>query len=601
MARVVAILAVVFGVLAAVIMSERPLPDADMRVIIPLDFFTLDPQRTQYNHDIRLSYSIWETLLRYDTESEDFHVVPGLAREWTVSDDGVTYRFDLHPDAKWSNGEPVVASDLVYAWRRALLPETASAYSGMFFVLKGGREFFDWRTAQLEEYALRPESERTMGAAKKAWDEAQQRFADTVGVRAEDDHTLVVTLERPTAYFPDLCAFAVFAPVYPPLVDRYLRIDPATGRLQQGYDWTKPPLLVTNGPYTPTMWKFKRGLAMERNPHFRDPSLAKMDSIVFIPVVDLNTSVLAFQTGAGDFHTDVRVDYLPEMLEEVRRGERDDFHAFGTFGTYFWGFNCTPTLADGRVNPFADARVRRAFVMATDKDELINRVRRSGEVRADVLIPPGSIGGFQSPKGLPYDVDRARAELTDAGWIDRDGDGLVENEQGEPFPVVEMLYTTAGYHKNIALAMGRMWEKALGVRTKMVAKETKVYKDDLDARNYMVARAGWFGDYGDPTTFLNLHRTGDGNNDRGYSDPVFDDLMDRSDAEADPEKRMRLLEEAERYTMEETVPVLPIFQYNWYYLFEPPERDGKPNPGGLANISFHPRLVQYYWKLEVVR
>ena len=600
MARIAAILVVVVGLLGAVILSEKPLPDADLRIIVPLDFFTLDPQRAQYNHDIRLSYAIWETLLRYDTDSEDFHVVPGLARSWEVSADGRTYRFALDPGARWSNGEPVRASDVVYAWRRALLPDTASAYSGQFFAIKGAEAFFNWRQAELEAYAARPEGERTMAAARELWARTVARFAETVGVRAEDDHTLVVELERPTAYFLDLCAFAVFAPVYPPLVDSYVRFDAGSGRLQQGYDWTKPPRIVTNGPYVPTMWKFKRGLAVERNPFFRDPSIVKSDSIVFIPIVDLNTSVLAYQTGAGDFHTDVRSEYVPELIEQAARGERDDFHAFGTFGTYFWGFNCTPTLADGRANPFADARVRRAFAMATDKKELVDRVRRTGERVSDVLIPRGSIAGFESPKGLGFDLDRARAELASAGWADRDGDGVVENERGEAFPVVEMLYTTAGYHKTIALAMGRMWETGLGVRTKLVAKETKVYKDDLDSRNYMVARGGWFGDYGDPTTFLNLHRTGDGNNDRGYSDPEFDDLMARADNEPDAAARMRILEEAERYTMEETVPLIPVFQYGWFYMFEPPVKDGKPNPGGLANISLHPRLVQYYWKLELV-
>ncbi len=601
MGRIIAVLVVLIAGLAAVVASDRPVPDADLRVLVPLDFFTLDPQRAQYNHDIRMSWAIFETLLRYDTDSEDFHVIPGVAKTWTVSEDKLTYRFQLHENAKWSNGAPVVASDFVYAWRRGLSPETSSAYSGMFFVIKGGRAFFEWRQAQLDAYAQRPAGERTTGAAKELWEEAKARFAETVGIRAVSDHELEVTLEQPTAYFLDLCAFAVFAPVYPPLVESQLRIDGATGRLQQGYDWTKPPELITNGPYTPTMWKFKRALAVERNPYFRDPSLAKSDSIVFIPIVDLNTSVLAYQTGAADFQSDVRADYIPEMLEQTRIGERDDFHAFGTFGTYFWSFNCTPTLADGRANPFRDARVRRAFAMATNKQEIIDKVRRSGEEIANVLIPPGSIAGFDSPKGLAYSPERAREELAAAGWIDRNGDGVVENERGEAFPVVEMLYTTAGYHKNIALAMGRMWEEALGVRTKLVAKETKVYKDDLDARNFMTARGGWFGDYGDPTTFLNLHRRGDGNNDRGYSDPVFDDLMDRSDREADPEKRMALLEEAERYTMEEAMPVLPIFQYDWYYMYKPEVKGGKPNPGGLANVSLHPRLVQYYWKLEVVK
>jgi len=340
MGRIVAVVVVLIAGLIAVMASERPVPDADLTVIVPLDFFTLDPQRAQYNHDIRMSWAIFETLLRYDTDSEDFHVVPGVAKTWSVSDDKLTYRFQLHENAKWSNGAPVLASDFVYAWRRALSPETASAYSGMFFVIKGGRAFFEWRQAQLEAYALRPASERTQAAAKAMWEEAKARFAETVSIRAISDHELEVTLEQPTAYFPDLCAFAVFAPVYPPLVESQLRIDGATGRLQQGYGWTKPPDLVTNGPYVPTMWKFKRALAVERNPYFRDPSLAQSDSIVFVPVVDLNTSVLAYQTGAGDFQSDVRADYIPEMIEQVRRGERYAFHALRNRGADFWSWNC---------------------------------------------------------------------------------------------------------------------------------------------------------------------------------------------------------------------------------------------------------------------
>jgi len=152
------------------------------------------------------------------------------------------------------------------------------------------------------------------------------------------------------------------------------------------------------------------------------------------------------------------------------------------------------------------------------------------------------------------------------------------------------------------LVMGRMIEEAFGIKTKLVVKETKAYADDLDRRDYMMARAGWYGDYGDPTTFLLLHKTGDGNNDRGYSNPKFDAMLDAADREADPEKRMRILEEAERFTMEEELPVLPLWRYNHYYLFRPPTKpDGTPNPGGLKGWSPSPRLVQYIWKMEVVR
>ena len=342
-------------------------------------------------------------------------------------------------------------------------------------------------------------------------------------------------------------------------------------------------------------------MLIERNEFFRDPTIAKVDRILIRPINNPNTSVLAFETGAADWNSDVTVDYVADMLAAKTHGEYDNIHAYSTFGTYFWSFNCTDRLPGGRPNPFHDVRVRRAFTLAVDKLDIVENVKRSGEKVARVLVPPGSIPGFTSPAGLPFDPARARAEFEAAGWKDRDGDGQVENERGEPFPVVEMLYSTGSYHDDVALAMGRMWETTLGVKVELDGKELKIYKDQLKKQGYMIARGGWFGDYGDPTTFHELHRTGDGNNDRGYSDPYFDDLLTQAENEVDPAARMRILEEAERYTMEETLPVLPVWHYNYYYLFKPPvDKDGNPNPGGLRGISDHPRLIQYFWQFEIV-
>lgn len=598
--KIVLIVALLFGALAGSVALDRPLPDADLTIIIPVEYNTLDPQRMSFNHDFRLNYAIYETLVRWDTLG-DFEIVPGAASSWSSSGDGLEYTFVLREGARWSNGAPVTAGDFEYSWRRGIMPDTAADYAKMFFAIAGAKEFFEWRSSQLESYAERPASERTVSAARELLDEALAKFDEMVGIEAVDDRTLVVRLERPTPFFLDLTAFGVFAPVHPPLLEAHKALDAYSGRVSTDYSWTKPPKLVTNGPYVPTVWKFKRAMFLERNAHFHSPGLAKSDTIKILPIPDKNTSVLAYETGIADLHADVRVDYIPEMLAARERGEEVDIVSAPTFGTYFWSFNCTPTLVDGRANPFADARVRRAFALATDKELLVNNVRRTGEKVARVFVPPGSIVGFDSPSGLGHDPARARREMSAAGWEDRDGDGLVENERGEAFPVVEMLYSTGSYHEDMALTLGRMWEEELGVRTKLDGKETKVYRDEVKSQNFMMARGGWFGDYGDPTTFHYLHRTGDGNNDRGYSDPYVDDLLDRVDAEPDAEKRMAMLEEIERYTMEETVPILPIFHYDWYYLYRSPTGpDGEPNPGGLRNVSKHPRLVQYKWILEVV-
>ncbi len=602
MTRILAILVLLAALVAATILSDRPLPRADLTLIETVDPITLDPQRMSYQQDFRLCYALYEGLLRWDTMSEDFHVLPALARAWEISPDLLTYTFHLEPSARWSSGAPVTAHDLAYAWRRAIFPDTAVDYTALFLAIRGAQSFFDWRTAQLAAYAARPQREKSSSAARALREEANTHFAASVGIEAPDDHTFRVTLERPLPYFLDLCAFGPFHPVHADTLERWTTTDPDTGALRQNQGWTKPPFLVTNGPYIVSRWRFKRDLRMERNPFYWNPALARSDSIHILYIEDQNTAVLAFETGAADWHADLEAPYIGDMLDQRNLGLRDTIHSFPTFGTYFWNFNCSPRLPDGRENPFHDPRVRRAFTMAVDKRAIVRKARRTEESIATTLIPPGSIPGMTPVVGLPYNLARARAQLADAGWIDRNHDGLPENPRGEPFPLVELLATATGPHKDVALAMSRMWELAFGVRTQIAIKETKVYKDALKRRDYLTARAGWFGDYFDPTTFLDTSKTGDGNNDRGFSDPRFDELLAQADREPDPHKRLALLSEAERYLMDEALPILPLWRYDQFYLYKPPLTPaGAPNPGGLRNISTHPRLVQYFFNLQVVK
>ena len=601
MQKVTAIFLLLVAALGLTLATDKSLPPADFTFIMPQDIFTLDPQAMSYNQDLRMSYALYETLVRWDNEVATFDISPAAAESWEVSPDGLTYTFKLRENARWSNEDPLTARDFQYAWQRAIMPDTAADYSGLFFVIGGAEAFFNWRNDQLEAYAALPESARTAEAAQELRDEANAHFIETVGLRVIDDHTLEVTLERPTAFFLDLCAFGPFSPVCEKVVEQFVSVDDASGRLQQDQTWTKPWNLVCNGPYYVKQWQFKRGMLLERNPMYWNQDAIVSDTIRTIPVNDGNTAVLTYETGAADWHSDATVKYVADMLDERTAGTRDNIHALSTFGTYFWSFNCKEKLSDGRPNPFFDARVRRAFAMSVDKKAIVDKVKRSGEKVAHVLVPPDSIGGFESPQGVRYDPAAGRALLAEAGWIDRDGNGVPENERGVEFPIVELLCSTVSYHEDVAQAMGRMFQETLGVRSKIDAKESKIYKDDLKQKDYMMARGGWFGDYGDPTTFLDLHRTGDGNNDRGYSDPVFDQLLVDAANEPEVSARLRILEEAERLTMDETLPVLPIWHYNYYYMYKPPlDDDGNIKPGGVVGISHHPRLIQYLWKLGIV-
>lgn len=619
---------IVFGILiaglAATVLSDRGSGPAEFTFIEVLDLNTLDPQRMSYLHDNRMCYALYESLTRWDIFSDDFAVVPGIATHWDISEDQQTYTFHLSDKPRWSNGDPVTAHDFVYAWQRGMLPDTAAKYAKLFFYIEGAEDYFAWRVAQTDAYSKLTDAERIARfnlenatddagrplnhtaklrlAASRLREESDAKFAEMVGLKALDDHTLEVRLHSPIAYWLDIVCFAPMHPVHKPTVERFVTLDPSSGVIRQDHGWTKPGNIVSNGPYIVTHWQFRREIRLERNPHFWQPERAKSDTIKMIPISDPNTAVLAFESGTADWLARVTAGYVGDMIDMKERGELDSFHAFTSWGTYYWVFNTNRNFTDGRPNPLSNAAVRRAFNLALDRDRLCFDVRRSGEMPTNVFIPRGSLGDFKSPEGLPFDPERARAELASAGWTSRNAQGVPTNAQGEAFPTIELLCSTGSYHSTIAQAMAAMWEEHLGIQFRIEARETKVYQDNLQRQDYHMARAGWYGDYADPSTFLSLHRTGDGNNYSAFSDPYYDDLLDRAAVELDADKRKALYEEAERYTMMEQLPILPVWNYVTHYMFHPPEKpDGSPNPGGLRNISTHPRLVQYLWAIEVVQ
>ncbi|MEM9082410.1 MAG: peptide ABC transporter substrate-binding protein [Planctomycetota bacterium] len=592
----------VLGVLAAWTLGPSSRAEPDLRIILTNDFFTLDPARMSYSHDLRLSYAIYDTLVRFDNLG-DFSVVPAVAERWTISDDQRTYTFFLREGAKWSNGDPVTAHDFVEAWKRMLFPETVADYVGLLFDIRGAKDFYGWRTAQTAAYAERGGAERNAQAAQQLFAEANTRFRETVAINAVDDHTLQIELNQPVPYFLDLCAFGALNPVHRATIESHSRLNPDSGLVEMDFEWTKPGVIVTNGPYMPTEWRFKRGMRLEPNPHFYDPDTVKSKIIDFIPINDQNTGVLAWKTGTADWMWDATVPYLAELKEAHESGDFPGLEIVPAFGTYFWSFNCRPELVNGDPNPLADPRVRKALALAVNKQLLVDAVKRTGERTSTTFIPPGSIAGYPSPAGLGYNPELAKQMLIKAGWEDRNGDGIPENENGEDFPTIDLLYSTLSYHEDIALSMGTMWKKALGISTQLVGKESKVYKDDIVNGNFMMARGGWFGDYGDPTTFLDLHRKENGNNTRKFYDSEFESLMEQAAVETDPHRRMELLAQAEAITVQEQFPILPLWTYTRPMLFLTPEElaaNKDLDRNAVTGISTHPRLVTYLHKVEVI-
>lgn len=600
------------ALVGASVLSDRPAPRADLVFCNAADVTTLDFARMSWMQDLRVARLLFEGLTRNDVLSRDFRAVPAAADRWEVSPDARTYTFHLRPGLAWSNGEPLGAEDFRFSWRRLMLPDFAADYTGFFMAIEGAPEFFAFRKEQLREGGARlrgtsdPVARARLAAAM--WEDAQLKFDELVGVRVPDERTLVVRLRRPVPYFLDYTSFPIFYPVYPPLVRAHERVDAETGAILIDADWTKPPNLVGNGAFTLRSWKFKREMRFERNDHYWNRSEVRVDTMSIPSIDDPNSQVLAFRTGALDWLSDATPGYVSEMLAQKRafieehRAEydrlkaqgwdeaeiarqmpddpRNHIHAFPAFGTYFWNFNCSPTLPDGRPNPFADARVRRAFSMAVDKRVLVEQIRRRWEPVARSLVPPGSIPGYDPPEGLGFDPAAARALLAECGY-----------PGGEGFITVELLFNPDSGHEVIAQFLSRCWQENLGVSCRLVSKELSITREEIKGARYITSRGSWYGDYGDPLTFLDLHKTGDGNNDRRYSNPEFDALLEGAQQTPDRAARLAILRQAEEMIVRREAPVLPLFHYVNHQLF---------NAHKVTGITSHPRSEQALQFVEIM-
>ncbi|MBC8309786.1 MAG: peptide ABC transporter substrate-binding protein [Planctomycetes bacterium] len=555
--------------------------------------------------DMQAAYCLFEGVVRWNTV--DFSIEPAAAESFEVSDDGLVYKFHLNKDARWSNGAWVTAYDFRYSWMRLLTPDTSSDYSSFFFVIKGARDFWDWRTKQLLDKQV------------VSVEEIEQAFGEMVEVNIIDEHTFTVELEHPVPYFLDQLALAVCSPVYKPAVEgwvaggeqhnlaltqgwhtvdpppmssrRWVSIDSESGRILQQYFWARPGSLVCNGPFMLDLWRYKRDMRFVRNPYFHSPELTALDSIHAITIADPNTAVLTFESGELDWLSSVNVDYQPDILKQKENGERTNIHAFPTFGTDFFSFNCRPKLNNGDKNPFNSSSVRRAFVYATNRESIVEFATRLHEPVVTSIVPPNSIVGYGGVQGLGFDLTMAKKELASAGWEDRDGDGMVEDVRGNPFPTIDLLYTTnTPRYKWISLELRDQWKKHLGVSVELRGTDNKFFSADLHSGNFMVARGRWYGDYGDPTTFLDVFKTENGNNDRGYSNPEIDAALVLAANESNQKKRLAMLRDIEERLFTEEVPMLVVCQLLQLYMYDPKKVHG---------LTSHPRLVQHLWRVTV--
>jgi oligopeptide transport system substrate-binding protein len=505
---------------------------ADFAFINRGDNKCLDPNGMSWMQDIRIAYALWEGL--YTLDPKTLAPVLGCADSATTDPTHTIWTIHIRPEAKWCNGDPVTAGDFLFAWRRFL--ETPAEYTYLHDYIRGAKKYAD----DFADYL----------AAKDAGVKESPPDFGAVGEKALDDHTLIVTLTDPVPFFPSLLAFPAFFPMHESSMRPVLETD----GLHYDLNFTRPPNLVTNGPYRLAQWSFKRRLRMVASDYYWNRAAVKSRVIDQIYADDPLAAYRIYDRGDADWISDVDPNLAARMLSD---GGRADLHVFPAFGTYFYSLNCLPTLPGGQKNPLTDVRVRQALAMAIDRDPIIRNVGRLGQPPSFTYVPPNVFEGYTSPPGLPYDVSAAQKLLADAGY-----------PNGRGFPPISILYNTEGFHADIAQIVRRQWLTNLGIDMTLEGVEVKVFGADLHTQQYDIARAGWYGDYHDPTTFTDKYKSDSDENDSKWSNTEYDRLCAQAQREPDPARRMKLLSQAEKILLEEA-PIIPLFTYVNAYLFRP--------------------------------
>jgi len=354
--------------------------------------------------------------------------------------------------------------------------------------------------------------------------------AEDVGIKVIDDYTIQVTLENPTPFFLSLTAFPTYMPVPMHVIQKY------------GDKWILPENLVVNGPFKVKEWLPNQKIVFVKNDNYWDKDKVKLSQVEFYAIEDNNTALEKYLNNELDWLPTVPTDRIDEMLKHP------DTKVAPQLAVYFYRFNVTDPV-------LKDPRVRRALYLSIDRKYIIDNILKAGQQPAYNFVPP--LDGYTPFIGEKENVAKAKQLLKEAGYPD-----------GKGFPTLTILYNTSEGHKKIAEAIQQMWKKNLGIDVALENQEWKVYLDKQAKLQYQICRAGWIGDYPDPNTFLDMFVTGGGNNQTGYSNPKYDELVKKAAMEKDPKKRMAIFRQVEEIIMTD-LPVMPIYFYVNILMWKP--------------------------------
>lgn len=465
----------------------------------------LNTLTSTYSIEFALFKHMYENLVTLD---DDDNTVPGAAESWDYDEDTLTYTFHLRKDGVWTNGDPVTAKDFEFAWSQALNPDVASDYAYFLYFIKNAEKYFN---------------------GEVTWDE--------VGVKVVDDYTLEVTMEQPTPYALFLFSFGTLAPINQ-------RFYEAVGADLYS---TEAQYFCTNGPFALTEWSHNDKIVMQKNDAWHGAADVEVEEIDWKIITDANAALSSFLAGDLDM-VGLGTGELIKQAEAA--GATIQSYTDGT--SFYIYFNNNDQY-------LSNVNLRRALFNAIDEQKEIDTVWQNDNEPMTSFTAPGVSAtdgtSFAGKVGELYapsrDQEKAKeylaTALSELGCTVDELSAHLSIDCGDSATSI----AEASFYQE-------QWRQVLGIEVTVNSMITKQGSQNRKTGNYVMSVTGWGPDYNDPNTFLDLWVTDGGNNQTGFSNERYDELIDLASKETDLEKRESYFIECEQIIADQ-LPIGPAF------------------------------------------
>ena len=473
---------------------------------------TLDPTAAGDSFSNQLLIDLYEGLT---AESPSGDPVPAVAKSWEVDASGKRYTFHIREDARWSNGEPVLAKHFVQAWQHVVDPRTGSSGADDLSLIAGARKILS--------HEARPQD---------------------LAAHATSDRTLTVELERPAPFFPGLLSHPSTFPIF---------------SIQYGSS-RDPKMWISNGAYVLKNWQPGTRIKLSLNKMYWNVRQVRVADVEYQFSSDENAQYARYRAGQLDM-----TDAVPSSaLSTIRKSMPNQLLIAPYLGTAYYGLNLTSA-------PLAkSSNLRKALSMAIDR-KLVVELLGFGQAPAYGFVPP-QVWNYE-PQSVSW------AQLGDAARIAEARSLYASAGYTSANPLrVRVLFNNNSAIKQTAVLIASMWKEVLGVESQFDEEEYRVFLETRhDRGQFDIARLAWVADFNDAGNFLDTLRKTSANNDESYSNADFEALLDRSASSSNPAERRESLEAAERLMLND-YPIIPLYHYVSKRLVKPYIKVAAPSP-----------------------